>query len=219
MKRLLFLSLFSAAILSQPVCADELSDVIAFLSTHVIGKTTHVHDHGTLASGNGEYDVDGTVTYQSLSTTANGFAFDTLRILKQTNWDLENGMRVGSARVENRSLVTRWSFARRKSTGKLAGLFAIISSSSGIQPGAYGMWSRAEFSDGRLTIVSEPTGYDDYFDKGGKYFPGTSSDTRVFMLDNGKLKITTRSKTYRVNPETMERTFLRDENEWTETEQ
>jgi hypothetical protein len=108
----------------------------------------------------------------------------------------------------DRTIVSKHTFGRSKSTGKIVGHREVIYSDS---PGVnFGMTTNMFlFAEGenKLVIVGIPGGgYTDHFVAGGKYKPGTSATRTEIVVKDGKVTRTTVSETFDVDPDTLKMT-------------
>ena len=157
--------------------------------------------------GKVEIEFDRKNRIANLTVSPEGFTFNTLNTIKQTNYDLDaNGKRILPGRVMDRNIVVKHSFGRSKSTGKLIGHMEIIYNDS--PEAATGMTSNMTlFMEGDKMIMQRiPGGYFDGFAAGGTHKPRTMSTRTEIVVKEGKVIRTSETENFDVDPETMKMT-------------
>ena len=95
----------------------------------------------------------------------------------------------------------RYEMGLKKSTGAMLGFNRLLTTTMGTWRG-YAGEIRVEMKEGAMLVTTKTVGYDDFFDKGDTYFPGSSETIEKYHLVDEKLVITTTSsKTLRLDPE------------------
>src|SRR3954447_7032893 len=75
--------------LGGDVRASEKDDVISFLKKNVIGRRLEHRSTDKIANNTVEAEFSRESVFANLQETADGFTFDKLIVIKQTNWDLD----------------------------------------------------------------------------------------------------------------------------------
>lgn len=177
----------------------EFDRAYQFIEKHALNRTMIREDEGTIADGKVAYSFRREATLCKLVRSQNRFTYDVIYAIKQKNWDLQDGKKVGEPRTQDRILVKRYEFGHRKSTGELIGTTAALTSTRA-DFGASTSTLRMKLDGDRLNVEVETGKYDDYFDRGGKFYPGASVENQVWFTRDGKLICESRQKTFRVNP-------------------
>lgn len=209
-------ALLSTFVAAEVVRAEDASDrarVVKFLKDHIIGKTVSVKVTEKIAKGEIETEFARTTSFVNFFETHNGFGFDMVFSIMQTNYDLDkDGQRVQPGRKEDRVLVTRYEVSERKSSNKLIGFSSYVTNT--FHEDQFGASSiRVKLEEDVLSIDESTVLYNDFFAGGGKFKPGAVDVHSDFRVIAGKLKRTSTSKVFDVNPDTLERTARVGKNE------
>jgi len=160
-----------------------------------------------LDDGKVEADFDRRIRYANLAVSPEGFSYNTLLTIKQTNYDLDaNGNRILPGRVMDRTFVIRSKYGRSLSTGKIVGSWEMLYND---HPNAvFGMTGNMIMSmeEDKLVILSLPGGFLDGFAASGRFVPRTNQSRMEVAVRDGKVIQTTTSEMFDVDPETLERT-------------
>jgi len=187
------------------------SPELDFFSQYVLGKefviSTQSEGNRQLDGGKAEADFDRKTRYSNLAVSPEGFSFNVLYTIKQTNYDLDAaGKRILPGRVVDRTFASRHVFGRSKSTGKIVGHRGEIFNDSA--NANFGMARNMVLfmEDNKLVMITLPGGYSDFYAAGGKFKPGTIKIRTEFVVKDGKIISTSVSEVFDVDPETMQMT-------------
>lgn len=179
-------------------------DVYEFLKTNVENRAMVRESEGKLPEGKVAYKFRREATMLHLTKDGLSFHYDTIVKISQQNWDVgPDGMKVGEPRNVDRVLVVHTSIGVRKSTGRLAGV-STIQTTSTENWGGVSQLHTLTFAEGKLSVQTRTGLYDDFFAEGGKFYPGASIDTESWYLKDGKLVRDTKTQAYKVDPDTLE---------------
>ncbi len=111
--------------------------------------------------------------------------------------------------TEDRMLVQRYEFGRRKSTGEVVGFSHTVTTTRADWGGSVDTL-RMKCDNGKLLVEVRTGRYDDHFDAGDKFYPGANVSNQTWSLRDGKLVVESRIKTYRVDPVSHEMELVND---------
>jgi len=161
-----------------------------------------------LDGGKIEIDFDRRAKFANLTVAPEGFTYNVMFTMKQTNYDLDaNGNRILPGRVMDRTVVVRESFGRSKSTGKMIGHRTILYND--FADASYGMASNMIMSlegEDKMVVVIIPGGYADYFAAGGGHRPRTNRTHTEIVVKDGKVTRTSVVEIFDVDPDTLQMT-------------
>ena len=197
---------FTIAQAGESTEVGQRERVITFLKEKVLGKTLVSQRSGKLDSGRIGFDTSSRTTFTNLVETEDGFMFDVLEVIQQTNYDLdEKGARSGAKHVKDRSRLYRCRIMERKCTKALVGFGYIVMNTYTPQTG----WAESvqmKEESGTLIMKQSTVLYSDFFAKGDTYRPGATDMVTTISVRDGKLTVTDEITPYHVDPETLKRT-------------
>jgi len=188
---------------------NELDRVYDFLEKNAVNRTLLMEDKGTLAEGTVGYVFRREATLCNLTRSVGGFRYDVVYRITQENWDIKDGQRKGESRTEDRIMVARFECGFRESTGEVTGYVQMLTSTRPKWDGGTYLVRMRRDGD-RLEVNFETAHYHDHFGPGGSTYPGADVNKESWFLVDGKLVRETKSKAYRVDPETMKRELIDD---------
>ena len=184
---------------------SERAKALSFLKDNVIGRTVSVNLTEKIANGTVETVFSRNTSFVKLMETPNGFQFDAVSVIRQTNYDLDKqGKRVGPGLVEDRTIADRYVVSERKSTKKLIGYSLVVSNSSDFDEAAVDA-VRVGFQDGKLVIDESTVLFNDLFAEGGQFKPGGADVHSEFSIVRGKLRRVQTIQIFDVDPNTLEK--------------
>ena len=132
------LAVMSLSAIAQEPATDQRDEVYEFLKANVIGKSVTFASVSSNSDNTVEYDFQRTIRYRNLVKSERGLAFNVFGLIKQTNFDLQNGKRVpGKPGVnKDRELVIRYEFRQSESTGMLIGSTDVLANTISDSTGA-----------------------------------------------------------------------------------
>lgn len=186
---------------------DGRDEVYEYLKANVIGKSVSFSSVSANSDDTLEFDFKRTLRYRNLVKTERGLAFDVFGLIKQTNYDLQDGKRLmGKPGVnKDRELLVRYEFRQSESTGILIGMSDTISNTMVDSIGS-GAAVTLKLEGDSLTLREVTPLFADHFAAGDTYKPGRSEVVGTFTTQNGKLKLVEKYTSYYVNPDTLEKT-------------
>jgi hypothetical protein len=160
-----------------------------------------------LDEGRIEPEYDRTIRFANLAVSPEGFSFNVLMMIKQTNFDLDaDGNRILPGRVMDRTLVNRMRFGRSQSTGKIVGhRDTLYSDSPRVNFGMTGNMIMSMEED-KLVILTIPGGYFDGFAAGGEFVPRTARIRMEVDVRDDKVFLTSTVQIFDVDADTLEMT-------------
>ncbi|MCE9555005.1 MAG: hypothetical protein K8T91_16750 [Planctomycetes bacterium] len=197
------------AIATASARAEDFSaaGVTEFIQNNMIGKQLRTETTRSIDNGKVAVDFATNTAYTNFTETPNGFEYDVVSDVKQTNYDLDaQGKKKLPGVSKDRIAVTRYSFNKLKSTGKLLGMTKSISNTLKSDSAAGPTALQMGMQDGKLVMKSRTVYYSDRFAAGNQVKPGASETTTVFEVKDGKLHVTSKTQTFDVDPVTMART-------------
>jgi len=190
----------------EPPGKPERDQVVKFLRDKVIGKTLETKSTSQIANGKVEAVFEARRTFSSLVKTNEGFTFDILIAIKQTNYDMDDqGNRIGASHKKNRTYVSRYLVGEKLSTGELIGTEVDVFSSD---PDAYPytpMVVRMGIEGDALLMDVDTVLYQDFYGKDDRFTPGALEIRYEFRTDKGRLVARQTTRAYDVDPKTLER--------------
>ncbi len=195
--------------------ASDRAQVIKFLKEHVIDKTVAAPKTSFKLDNNKlEVDSDYQTAFNNFAETREGISFDVTVVAKQTLYDLDKeGKRILPGRDLSGTLVQRYEFGERASTQKMTGIARVLSMTIKIpsQQGMVTLVTGVKIAHGKLSWNETTPGYGDFLAADGKYKPGSEDGSYTFSIVEGKLRTEYHTKGFDVDPDTLQRTPLKEE--------
>jgi len=210
-------SIYLAFLLSLPALAADpgsLRDkVYKFLSNNVMGRAQVIDTEGTLDSEGESYLVrfQATIRWGNLLKTEEGFSFDQLRTIQQSNTKLDkNGKPVGQPVRHDRQVMFHYALGERLTNNSMVGL-ATMTRNTADDPTGIGFVAMMEISkdDAELYLYESQAGFSEASLDGKSVIPvATASEATLSVNKKGKLELDETLKFYKVD---VNKEFAREE--------
>ncbi|MFL5331421.1 MAG: hypothetical protein ACJ8C4_21235 [Gemmataceae bacterium] len=197
----------------QPNAKSQRPEVMAFLRSHVVGKTL-LSPSSTFRIDGGKVEVvsEEQMTISGLVETPEGFTFDVTSVSKAMTYDLDkDGKRTLPGHDYSGVRVYRSEVKEMRSTKALAGFTRLISTTAKDKDPT-GQFSsiRLSMDGGKLLIKESTVDYVDFIATKGLFKPGALDLFSRFSLDNGKLRLEQSMDLFDVDPVSLKRTPAKD---------
>lgn len=185
----------------------DFDKIYDFFQKNALNRKMVLEDEGTMSGGHVAYSFRREAILCNLVRSKNLFSFDQIYIIKQKNWDVQDGKKKYEPRKKDRILVIRYEVGYRRSTDEALGHTQVLTQTMQSWGGTTSLF-RMKLDGNRLYIEHWGGLYTDHFAKGGQYYPGTSNSKEVWYVKEGKLIRETRQAVFRVDPKTLNKTFV-----------
>ena len=190
----------------EPSGQSKKQQVIDFFNKYIAGRTLTMSRTGKLAGGKIETVFIRQMAFTPCIAEPDGFWWDTITMIRQTNYDLdEQGNRKSPPNKKHRAVVHRWEFRQLKSTEVLVGNRRDLANTMGCTLASAEDIS-VHLEGKKLVVVEKTIGYDDHFAPNNRWQPGASEFRYLFSVDNGKLRCENIQQAFDVDPTTLKRT-------------
>lgn len=196
----------------SPAMETQLDQVFIFLRNNAVNRTLVMDKEGILAEGRVGYKFRREATLCNLLRKEQGFSYDVIYLIKQSKWDILKDNSKSEPSNQDRILVVRYELGFKKSTGELIGHTELITSTRSNWSGSTDA-IQMKMEAGHLLVDVRTTPYEDFFDKGDTFYPGSTDEHQIWQIKDGKLVIESRSKVFRINAETLDRELIEDRSE------
>jgi len=199
--------ILSIAHADDPPVKSDRAEVVKFLKAKVIGKTLETKSTSRIANGMVEAVFEARRTFSNLVETNQGFTFDVLIEIKQTNYDLDDqGKRTSASHNKDRTYVGHYMIGEKLSTGELIGMEVDLFSND---PDAYPYSPqvvRMDVEGDALIMAINTVLYQDFYGKQNRFTPGAVETRYEFRVEDGRLVARQTTRAYNVDPKTLDRT-------------